>query len=114
MNANPSIPTTQEINDQLGQVISHINAARALVEQGDAVNLDGLDSVVDTLCKNIQRMPVDAQAKCESPLIIMIDEFNRLTKALEEQRDSLAGDLKDMSKNVQAATAYGTGTGKAK
>ncbi len=112
MNAEPGIPTPDEINDQLGQVIAHINAARDLVKKGDAVNLDGLDGVVDALCKNIKRMDPKEQAKCESPLIIMIDEFNRLTKALEKQRDGLQGDLQDIGKSAQAATAYTAGKAK--
>ena len=113
MSANANAPALPEITDRLQKVTAHVTAAQGLVGKGDAVNLEGLDNVVNDLCKDIQDLPEDDQDACREPLITLIDEFDRLTSALEEQRDALQVELKGLGERERAASAYGGAPGAA-
>ncbi|MDJ0951253.1 MAG: hypothetical protein QNJ94_20265 [Alphaproteobacteria bacterium] len=110
MSETPNTPALQDITSRLGQVTGHITAARDLVDKGNEVNLGGLDRVVESLCQDIQALKEADQNQCQPALVAMIDEFDRLTQALEQQRDSLQQQLKNVADRGRAVDAYGTGS----
>lgn len=111
MNAVPEIPDVAEVRARLDQLTAHLTAAQTLVAGGSSIDLTGLDAVVEALCLDVRGLPQANRQACKEPLIVLIDEFDRLTKLLAAQREVLQGQLKGLSDRQRAASAYGAAGG---
>ncbi len=96
----------RHVGTTLKQITAQVSAALEMLNAGQIVHLEGLEGAVEALCADLARLPAAMQQDSKIPLAGMIDEFNRLTTALESQRDKFGGELKGLTDGQRAATAY--------
>jgi ABC-type transporter Mla subunit MlaD len=100
----------------LADIRQFLQDANTMIEQGDAVNLGGLDARVGVMCEQILAMAQADSSKYRDELNQLMVELNTLTTALKQQRDQLRDQITGLNTNKKAAAAYQTvqATGKPK
>ncbi len=83
-----------------------INRARDLLNDGNEVDLTGLDGCVAKLCKDIAALPEGQRAIYKPRLVGMIDNLNSLVESLSVQHKELGAALKNVSSRQRAVNAY--------
>jgi hypothetical protein len=68
------------MSEELGRTIC---VARVLVEHGRTIDLAGLDRGVGLLCAKALDLPQDAGRKIRAHLIVLLEEADSLTEALQ-------------------------------
>lgn len=91
---------------ELTGISAIISAARGMVNDGRAVNLQPLEAEMRRLCSSIDSIPrTDAQI-LEPKLLSLIDELDKLFTAIAGKRDSLKEQITDLSLRDRAVSAY--------
>ena len=100
---------TEEIMGEIGHAAGLIDAFRQTASAGNAIDLSGLDSLVETLCASIATLPAADRNPLKSKLLALIDDLNRLVEILETQQQGASDELKGISSRHRAVSAYGKG-----
>lgn len=97
----------QAVDDRARSIVARMNFAHDMLRGDQLIQLDGLDSTVETLCRDIAGLPHEEQQGCKAVLINLIAELDRLSAALMTQQSTLGEALKDLGNRARAASAYG-------
>ncbi|MFM9889386.1 MAG: hypothetical protein ACKVOE_01890 [Rickettsiales bacterium] len=102
----PDIGREQHPEQLLGDILSYVVAAEALLKVGDTVRLAGLDTVVDVLCQRVLALPA-AESKEYAPELEHLNErLTQLAGAIEAAKAELGDDMDALDKRQRAAKAY--------
>jgi len=107
MNQRAGTEAARTVDDRARGIVARVNAAHDMLRDDQLIKLEGLDSAVETLCRDIAGLSRAEQQGCKTVLIDLIDEFDRLSAALEAQQSALGEALKDVGNRVRATAAYG-------
>jgi hypothetical protein len=99
---------TETLTRELTGISAIIAAARGMVNDGKAVNLQPLEAEMRRLCASIEVVPRADAHNLEPRLLALIDELDKLFSAITHKRDSLKNELQDVSLRDRAVTAYTT------
>lgn len=99
--------STGKQKKRLVRLAETVNAARTMVERGEAVQLETLAGSVESVCADILQLPDRQRRKCRDPLISLIEDFDRLEVALRTRKGEAGNALGRLSEGRRAATAYG-------
>jgi hypothetical protein len=99
---------TDTLTRELSGMSAIIAAARGMVNDGKAVNLQPLEAEMRRLCASIEVVPRADARNLEPRLLALIDELDKLFSAITRKRDSLKNELKDISLRDRAVSAYTT------
>jgi len=99
---------TETLTRELTGISSIIAAARGMVNDGKAVNLQPLEAEMRRLCASIEIVPRADARNLEPRLLALIDELDKLFSAIANKRNSLKNELQDISLRDRAVTAYTT------
>jgi len=97
---------TEALTRDLSGVSSVITAARGMVSDGKAINLQPLEAEMRRLCAAIEGIPRDDARSLEPRLLALIDELDKLFSAIASRRASLKEQLNDLALRDRAANAY--------
>lgn len=101
-----------QIEIQLEEAMSGVATARLLLEQGNPVDLAGLETRIAEICDSVGDLPVEHRDGLKSRLVGLIDDLNTLADTLAVQHAHLTAALKDTTNRHRAVSAYGTGSAK--
>lgn len=99
--ARPGDPGA-EIAD-LARVVA---AARALVAQGNDVDLTGLEARTETVCRAISMAAVERAASLVPSITTLLDELDRLKGDLTDRQRAYARAMDDTAARRSATRAY--------
>jgi hypothetical protein len=94
------------LNRELTGISSIISAARGMVNDGKAVNLQPLEAEMRRLCASIEGMPRPDAQILEPRLLSLIDELDKLFTAIAGKRAALKEQINDLSLRDRAVSAY--------
>ena len=103
---NTSPDGGNSVDDALREAAAAIGAARTLLDQGNVVDLKGLESHVERACGAIPTLDPSERERLKPALIALIDGLNGLGDQLSSQHEELSGTLKGMGTRRQAVSAY--------
>jgi hypothetical protein len=101
----------EQVHAGLKEAGSAVQAARTLLNQGNQVDLSGLEKYVEDLCGSVARLPDGKGGALKPALIKLIDQLGELSEDITAERDKLASEMKTLSDRRRAASAYESGTG---
>jgi hypothetical protein len=93
---------------EIAGVSAIITAARGMVNDGKAVNLQPLEAEMRRLCAAVETMPRTDSSLLEPRLLALIDELDKLFNAIASQHSELKSELADLALRDRAANAYAT------
>lgn len=96
-----------EIKADLNATTAQIDAARRMVDDGQIIDLSGLQDRVEAICGAIQALPAGEQSGFREPIVALLSELDGLTATLNEQHERLSVGLKALSAQNRAQRAYG-------
>lgn len=102
----------QALKRRLRDASAAVAAARRTLENGDIVDLGGLEKEIREICGGIASLPVDQAQDLKSPLLSLTDTLDLLGKDLKTMHERLAGEIKGLNARQQATKAYGGGKAK--
>ena len=97
---------TVDTKDLFADVREYIATARAMLDEGKYIELEGLGEKVELLCAKIQQMPVGEATKYGEELDTLVEELNALQAEFMSRRDELKGEITAANSHKQAARAY--------
>lgn len=97
---------TQPALKRLEEFAGTIAAARALVSDGNLVDLGGIERQAEELCQSIRKLPQDEARRALPPLTAALDELDRLTGDLTAQHRELSEALGRLADHDRASAAY--------
>jgi len=97
---------TETLSRELTGISAIIVAARGMVNDGKAVNLQPLEAEMRRLCASIECVPRDDARTLEPRLLSLIDELDKLFSAIASKRAVLKDQLSDLSLRDRAVSAY--------
>ena len=97
---------TETLTRELSGVSAIIAAARGLVNDGQAVNLQPLEAEMRRLCAAIESVPRAEAQNLEPRLLALIDELDRLFTVISCKRDALKSEFNDLTLRDRAVSAY--------
>ncbi len=92
----------------LGQIRHFANQCCKLLEEGQEVDVTGLDAQVQKLCTRVNAMPVEEAMKLRPKMDSLIEELDALSEALENQKALIKAQLNDLVRQQKAHVAYQT------
>ena len=105
-------PTQDSVAARLASLTANIGSVRAMVAEGQILEIDGLAEAVETVCGDIGRLAPEARQALKAGLVTLIDEFDHLAAALRKQHGAIGGALKATRDRGRATAAYGKAGGK--
>jgi len=93
----------QKIRRYLETTADRVGAARRLVAAGQMIDLSGLETEVDGVCRAIRELAPRAQKDFTSPLVRLVDELDKLAADLRAQYERVQRGLRTISTGGQAA-----------
>jgi hypothetical protein len=94
------------LKDELKETAEGIDAARGLVNDGQVVDLAGLEARVEDLCARIKTVDAQDRDRLKPTLVAIIDGLDSLAEALTKQRDGIGGAIREITTHHRAASAY--------
>lgn len=91
---------------ELDRLMGALARARADVEAGRLVDLDGLDAGVRELCARVGALSVEEARGLRAGMVALTDDFGHLARAIEARLDALKRELGDTAERHQAVGAY--------
>jgi hypothetical protein len=91
---------------EIAGISAIITAARGMVGDGKAVNLQPLEAEMRRLCAAVEIMPRDESRVFEPRLLALIDDLDKLFNAIANQHSALKNELSDLALRDRATTAY--------
>lgn len=102
--ADEAAPGGAAIRAGLAEVAGALALARQMLAEGSLVDLSGLDSRIDSLCRAILALPRAEGRTFESGLLGLSDDVARLNEALVQRHATRAADSAAVPR--EAAAAY--------
>ena len=90
----------------LDRLMGALARARADVEAGRLVDLDGLDAGVKDLCARVGALSIEEARGLRARMVALTDDFGHLARAIETRLAALKRELGDTADRRQAADAY--------
>ncbi|MFN4281250.1 MAG: hypothetical protein ACK4NA_01280 [Alphaproteobacteria bacterium] len=90
----------------LQNVASIIGTARALVAEGQPVNLAPLENEVRRLCETILALPGADNVPLRPMMVSLIDDLDKLAGDIRRRHADLKSQLESLSSGSRAAAAY--------
>ncbi len=91
---------------KLGEIGGIIRRARAGMNSGEPVDLQGLDETVGALCAAVAELPREQAEALRPKLVALKDDLDTLETAVREAHAELGRELKAVSARSQALNAY--------
>lgn len=101
-----AIATEAEIRRDLADVSSLVHAAGDILARGEPIALTDLEERVARSCQALASLPRTRARAFEAPLVVLIDEIEKLSKSLNERHQSLKNEIDSLGRRRRAATAY--------
>jgi hypothetical protein len=98
---------TETLTRELTGVSAVVAAARGMVNDGKAINLQPLEAEMRRLCAAIEGVPREDARTLEPRLLALIDDLDKLFIAITAKRSSLKEQLNDLALRDRAVSAYG-------
>lgn len=96
------------LRQDLQNVGSIVTAARGLIAQGQAVNLEPLEREVQRLCEQILKLPGIEGAPLRPMMTGLIDELTKLAGEMRGHHAQLQEQLRELTSRERATAAYVT------
>lgn len=96
------------LRQDLQNIGSIVTAARGLIAQGQAVNLQPLEREVQRLCEQILKLPGAESAPLRPVMTGLIDELTKLSGEMRGHHAQLQEQLRDLTSRERATAAYVT------
>lgn len=107
MNSTGSGPASaSDIEAALREAATAIDVAQTLLNQGNTVDLEGLESHVEQACQAIPALPEADRDSLKPTLVALIDGLNTLSDRLSVQHEEITGTLQDIGTRHRAVSAY--------
>lgn len=90
----------------LEEVVGAVLLARRKVNEGQLIDLSGLERRVDELCGLIQTEDKNEAQPLKPTLLSLIEDLNRLSEDLKDQHGQVASALRGSQSHRSAAAAY--------
>lgn len=92
-----------------GDIASYIEKANAILQDGQWIDLGGLDKDVEALCLSIAALSPEQAKEYAPELEYLRDQVEKLEAIMREKRDSVRSEMQD-AKNIERANkAYAQG-----
>ncbi len=101
-----------EIERLIGNAHAHVTAGRQCIDLKQPVNLSGLETVVAQITEQLTKMPADAALAQRTALLVLFDEMGQLEEAVSRLHRETGEQLKNMSSQRFATSAYNTNPNK--
>ncbi len=95
-----------EIRTRMTEVSAIACMARSLLDDGQPVDLSGLETRVETLCRELIALPGSAREEVKPDLIGLMDELGRLAETVRSHHAALAERLATVVRGQRAVGAY--------
>ncbi len=102
--------TAAEIRTRLTEVSAVVCMARSLLDDGQPVDLTGLEIRVEALCRDLSVLPGGDRDEVKPGLIALMDELGRLAETVRAQHGALAERLATVLRGQRAVGAYAAPT----
>lgn len=96
----------------LREASTAVEAARTLLIQGQAVDLAGIETHIDTVCGGIAALAGAERPGLKPAMLGLIDTLDRLAELISAQNQAISDQLRGLSKRHQAVSAYSDLPGK--
>ncbi|MGE5538299.1 MAG: hypothetical protein ACM30I_06760 [Gemmatimonas sp.] len=96
----------ETLSREITGIAAIITAARGMVSDGKAVNLQPLEAEMRRLCAAVERVPRTDARLLEPRLLALIDELDKLFAAISSQHAELKQQLGDVALRGRAVNAY--------
>lgn len=83
-----------------------VSEARLAVERGSFIDLSGLETEADSICRELERIPRGEGEALKKALIALADDLERLTQTLTAAHKQLAAEIGELANRRRAAKAY--------
>ena len=97
----------ESLNNDLQAIGGLIAKAHDLVQAGETIDLAPLEPQVLDICSQIEGLPATEGQAVKPRLIALIDNFNRLSQAIEDKLGEVKDSLGQTAGRRQAISAYG-------
>lgn len=95
--------STQILFDDIERFITE---SRALLKAGEMLEMQGLDEQVRTLCQTVLQLSQEERVAAADRMQHVLAELKALGESMTETRDNLAEEIRGLSTQKKAATAY--------
>jgi hypothetical protein len=85
-------PDSQELTQRLTSIIDYVRDCERRVNQGEIMELDGLDRQVVEICDGINTLPPEEGKKLEQQMSDLIKNLETLAGAMREQQKKIEGE----------------------
>ncbi len=99
-------PAVTNLKRRLLAAANVVSEARLAVERGSFVDLSGLETEADAICRELQGIPRGEGGELKKALIALADDLDRLTQALTAAHKQLADEIGELANRRRAAKAY--------
>ncbi|TAL29543.1 MAG: hypothetical protein EPN97_13360 [Alphaproteobacteria bacterium] len=82
-------PDSQELTQRLTSIIDYVRDCERRVNQGEILELDGLDRNVVSICDGISALPQEEGKRLEEQMSELIKDLERLAGAMREQQKKI-------------------------
>ncbi|MDE1152309.1 MAG: hypothetical protein PW788_07215 [Micavibrio sp.] len=87
-------PDNSELAKRLRSVTEYVRDCERRVNQGEIMDLEGLDRNVVEICTGIAGLPQEEGQALEKPMSMLIEDLERLADTMRVQQDKVASDGK--------------------
>lgn len=105
-NANTPNKASSAINRRLAAAATVVSEARRTIEQGNLVDLSGLETEVNTICEALRILPKGQGESLKPMLVSLAADLDTLTQALTAAHSKLVADIGALGNRQRAVKAY--------
>lgn len=87
-------PDSQELTKRLTSIIEYVRDCERRVNQGEIMELDGLDRNVLELCDGIGTLPQEQGKLLELQMSILVQDLEKLANAMREQQKKIEAEAR--------------------
>ena len=95
--------TPEELFAQVEQYIDQVNG---IIDRREFLELKGLDTFIDYLCKRVVAMDAEEAKRYAAQLNALLAEMNTLGARLEDAKKNVRGEIDQVNKQATAHKAY--------
>ena len=97
----------QQLKQRLQAASAVVAAARQTIEDGNLVDLTGLEREVASICEGLNALPSAETPAFKAPLVALADDLDRLTHDLTRSQRKLGKEIGGVVLRQKVAKAYG-------
>lgn len=102
----PSPDDTKTPEELFAMVDQYIDAVHDIIERREFLELNGLDSFIEYICKRVLELTPDDAKKYKPQLDGLYADMDDLQKHLEAAKKDVRGDIDQLNKQAAAVKAY--------